>query len=89
MEATVEISMYPLTEDYEAPIIAFIEPFQKHPAIEVVVHGLSTHLFGEYDVLMDVLKEQMGKVFNERRAVFNIRIGSGKLDRDQLPDVLK
>ena len=89
MEVTVEVSMYPLTEDYEVPIIEFIEAFKEHGDIEVVVNGLSTQLFGEYRVVMDLVEKQMKAVFDDRKAVFVLKVAGGRKHANDLPDRLK
>ncbi|CAH0999357.1 hypothetical protein LEM8419_00655 [Neolewinella maritima] len=59
MHVSIDLSLYPLTPDYEAPIIAFIERLHGHAGIQVATNHLATQLTGEYDTVMDVLKEAM------------------------------
>jgi uncharacterized protein YqgV (UPF0045/DUF77 family) len=44
---TAEISLYPLTTDYEADIIAFIQLLHTQEHIEVFSHSMSTFVRGE------------------------------------------
>ncbi|SER23148.1 YkoF family thiamine/hydroxymethylpyrimidine-binding protein [Neolewinella agarilytica] len=55
MKTSAELSLYPLTKDYEEPIIAFIKLLQEQPDIKVATNGLSTQLTGEYDAVMKAL----------------------------------
>ena len=89
MIATVEISMYALTDDYAAKVIGFIQRVKQHDGIRVEVNGLSTQLFGEYDLLMDVLKKEMRTDFDNGKAVFMMKIAGMELTKEKLPDVLK
>jgi len=38
MNISVEISMYPLTTNYESPILQFIEKVNQHPDIKVMTN---------------------------------------------------
>ncbi len=89
MIATIEISMYPLTEQYKQKIIDFILRIKKNKNIRVEVIGLSTQLVGEYDLLMDVLKNEMRFAFENEKAVFILKIAGREMTRKTLPDVLK
>ncbi|MBL7887910.1 MAG: hypothetical protein J0L87_07010 [Bacteroidetes bacterium] len=89
MIATVEISMYALTDGYAEKVIDFIQRVKKHPAIKVEVNGLSTQLFGEYDHLMDVLKKEMRTDFENGKAVFLLKLAGSELTKDKLPEILK
>ncbi len=89
MIATVEISMYALTDNYEQKVIDFIQRVKMHKDIRVEVNGLSTQLFGEYSMLMDVLKKEMQHDFETGKAVFLLKIGGSELTKEKLPDILK
>ena len=52
---SAELSLYPLTPDYETPILAFIRLLKEQPNIEVATNGLSTQLVGEYGDVMNAL----------------------------------
>jgi uncharacterized protein YqgV (UPF0045/DUF77 family) len=65
MEISVDISMYPLQKDFEAPILAFIELLEKEKRVEVVRNELSTQVHGEYKVIMTLLEKEMFSVFTE------------------------
>jgi len=49
MIVTVEISHYPLTEEYENDIISFISSLKKNDAILVISNAMSTQVKGDYD----------------------------------------
>lgn len=65
MEISVDISMYPLQSEYEAPISAFIERLKQEPAVKVSCNELSTQLHGDYRVIMQMLEEEIYSVFKE------------------------
>ena len=89
MKATVEISMYPLHNDYEQRVIDFIQTVKKHKNIAVEVNGLSTQLFGDYNVLMKILTNELKSGLESNRAVFVMKIAKGELKKEKLLPVLK
>ncbi|MCO4845719.1 MAG: hypothetical protein KC427_06845 [Sulfurovum sp.] len=65
MEISVDISMYPLQKEFEAPILAFIAELEKEQSVEVVRNELSTQVHGDYNVIMALLEKEMFSVFTE------------------------
>ncbi|MDG2337961.1 MAG: YkoF family thiamine/hydroxymethylpyrimidine-binding protein [Gammaproteobacteria bacterium] len=59
MKASVDISLYPLADDYIPAIKEFIERVQQYPDVAVVRNDLSTQLYGDYEQLMDLLKVEL------------------------------
>ncbi|MEM9261874.1 MAG: YkoF family thiamine/hydroxymethylpyrimidine-binding protein [Bacteroidota bacterium] len=56
---SAEISLYPLTPDYEGIIIDFIHLLRAQPGLEVATNGLSTQLTGEYQAVMAAITKAM------------------------------
>ena len=78
MKVAVEISFYPLADDFIPPIRAFIDRPHGDPKIEVVTNAMSTRLFGPYGRVMALLAEQMEAGHREiPRAVFVLKVLSG------------
>ena len=73
MKITLDISYYPLQEDFITPIIAFIDDLRKN-GIEAEVGKMSTSMVGDYNLIMTILKERMGDFMAKYPSVFNIRI---------------
>ncbi len=59
MKASMEISLYPLNEDYKPAIREFIQRISAHPDVHIVRTDLSTQMYGDYDEVMDLLKEEV------------------------------
>lgn len=75
---SVDISLYPLKEDFIPPIDDFIASLKAYKSIEVRTGNMSTKIFGEYDVVMHALKEELYNTFcKEVNVVFNIKIVNG------------
>lgn len=65
MKASVEISMYPLHEEYKTPILDFIQRLNAHAGLTVRTNTMSTQVFGEYDELMAALTREMKASFRQ------------------------
>lgn len=83
MKATIEISMYPLSDDYIQRVLDFLEVLNQYENITVETNGLSTQIFGEYEDLMDILKLEIFKVLIAQNAIFILKIGKGILKYEE------
>jgi uncharacterized protein YqgV (UPF0045/DUF77 family) len=63
MRVSVDISLYPLTEQYVEPILTFIDKLEANPALVVKRNSLATQVFGEYRDVMDCLDAEIEAVF--------------------------
>jgi len=63
MNISVEISMYPLTNEYEAPILKFIEQLHQHPNLKIMTNTMSTQIFGTYEDVMSALTPEIRAAF--------------------------
>ncbi|TAF74193.1 MAG: hypothetical protein EAZ53_10055 [Bacteroidetes bacterium] len=79
MQATVEISLYPLTESYEKVVLDFIKILHTYPKIKVETNRLSTQLFGDYFEIMTMLTSEMLAIFQKEKAVMVLKIAAGEL----------
>jgi len=59
MKASVDISLYPLKDEYIPAIKEFIDRVQRYPEVAVVRNDLSTQLYGNYELIMDLLKVEV------------------------------
>lgn len=75
MNCSVEISMYPLHQQYVDPIIDFIKKLRSYPDLKIETNGMSTQLFGNYEKVMGAINFEMKEVFlNDQKVVFNIKV---------------
>lgn len=89
MIATIEISFYALSNNYEERVIDFIQRIKNYKGLRIEVNGLSTQLFGDYELLMDVVKKEMKYDFENGSAVFLLKIAGKELTKEKLPEILK
>ena len=62
MKITIELSLYPLKEDYTSIIIDFIEALRKNQRIMVNSTAMSTYVSGDYDEVMNTVTTELKKV---------------------------
>ena len=75
MKIAVDISLYPLDEDFIPPIKDVIERLSAHEGVEVEYNRMSTQLRGDYDDVMPVLTREIRTTFETvPKAVFAIKI---------------
>ncbi len=79
MEVSVEISYYPLNVEFITPIEEFIERISKYENLIVRKNSMSTQVFGEYSLVMDILKKEIEKSFEVPSSVFVLKIVNANL----------
>ena len=65
MQLSVEISKYPLHEDYIPIIQDFIDRLNTYPSLTVITNTMSTQVFGDYDEVMKAITMEMKTSFVE------------------------
>ena len=83
MKVSLEISMYPLVEDYKPVINDFLRRLNSH-GLKSVTNGMSTQVFGEYDEVMSVINQSLKPSFEGKEKVsVSIKILNGHLPPDK------
>jgi len=78
MKISVDISLYPLQENYRAVVKAFIKDIEDMPNTIVTSNAMSTTLFGDYQDIMPMLKHTMQNALTEvPQSVFVIKLSGG------------
>ncbi len=81
MEITLEISMYPLRENYEKYILQFIDGLEENPNFVVRVNALSTQVQGEQEHVMYAINKGIADLFEKGiKASFVMKILPGGID---------
>jgi len=81
MELSVEISKYPLADDYIPAIKSFIDRLNTVEGLSVVTNTMSTQVFGDYDLVMNTLSQEMKRSYNEfGKAIFVCKFIGANLD---------
>jgi len=80
MKLSVEISKYPLHQDYIPFIQGFIDRLNEYDDLKVITNTLSTQIFGDYDLVMQVLNTEIKHSYEEfGKAIFVCKFLSGDL----------
>ena len=75
MDIGVEISLYPLHQQYIPPIEDFIARINRDGALRVVTNSMSTQIFGRYEDLLGALNREMRVTFETgNKAVFVMKV---------------
>ena len=74
MVISVEISMYPLVEDYKTPIYSFIDTLKKTQGVKIISNQMSTQIFGEHSIILPMLTDEIINVLNDFKVSFIIKI---------------
>lgn len=62
MNISVELTLSPLQDRFEAPIIDFIKKL-RDSGLTVLENPLSTQIYGEYDVVLPLLQKEIKAAF--------------------------
>lgn len=65
MKVAVDISLYPLDADFIPPIKDVIDRLNTHDKLEVWTNAMSTQVVGDFDDVMDALKQEIGTTFDQ------------------------
>jgi len=89
MKVTCEISLYPFHKKYKETIINFVQRLKTYKKIVIETNGMSTQLFGDYELIMDILKKEFRSTFENDKAVFVFKMAKGERTKNKLPKALK
>jgi hypothetical protein len=75
MDIGVEISLYPLRQDYIPPIRGFIERLNADGRFRVITNDMSTQVFGRYEEVMEALTRELRPTFEQDgKAIFVMKV---------------
>jgi uncharacterized protein YqgV (UPF0045/DUF77 family) len=75
MDIGVELSLYPLHQQFIPPIRDFINRLNSDQRLRVVTNSMSTQVFGDYDVVMPLLvRELRATLASNDKAVFVMKV---------------
>lgn len=69
MRVSLEISKYPLKEEYGTPILSFIDRLKSYPELHIKTNTMSTQVFGDYDDVHRILHKEMRESFDSPNTV--------------------
>ena len=82
MEVSIDISLYPLKEEFKKPIKEFIAKVE-NSGFKVKKNNMSTSVFGNYKEVMTWLTDNMEEsLMSDENAVFVLKVVGGNYYRD-------
>lgn len=82
MRTTIDVSLYPLADEFIPAIRDFIDRLNARSELTVETNPVSTRIGGDYDAVMDALKAEIRTSFErEGKAVFVLKVlNAGEAD---------
>ena len=79
MQISIELSLYPLAIDnFKTEIWSFIKRLREEEGLKVVTNGMSTQVFGEYDLAVSKVMSEIKRVHSSTgSAVFVCKFING------------
>ena len=75
MDIGVEISLYPLRNDYIPPIRGFIDRLNADGRFRIMTNDMSTQVFGRYEDVMEALTRELRPTFErDGKAIFVMKV---------------
>jgi hypothetical protein len=75
MDIGVEISLYPLHQDFIPPIQYFIDRLNADRRLRIVTNSMSTQVFGDYELVMQTLVRELRTTLEGNdKAVFVMKV---------------
>lgn len=81
MNTSIDISYYPLKDEFKPSIKDFIQRLNKYQNIVVQSNGMSTQVFGDFREVMDILTNEIEKSFSIPHSVFILKIINANLNK--------
>lgn len=78
MTSTIEISFYPLNNDYPSSVVNFLGKLEGIPGIELNTNGMSTIIIGPYGEIWQHLGKLMEQQFASEDCVFVLKAAPGR-----------
>jgi uncharacterized protein YqgV (UPF0045/DUF77 family) len=77
MKLTVDISLYPLSEDFIPFIKEFIIRLKSYSNLTIATNNVSTQVSGDFDEVMKIISTEMKAIFEEQRSVLVMKFLMG------------
>jgi uncharacterized protein YqgV (UPF0045/DUF77 family) len=75
MDIGVEMSLYPLNQDYIPAIQNFIDRLNADGRFKIITNSLSTQVFGNYDDVFNLIVKEMRATFEQGdKAIFVMKV---------------
>ena len=81
MKISVDISYYPLKDEFIPPVLDFIDRMNHYESLSVQTNGMSTQVFGDYFEVMNALTREIHQSFELPHSVFILKVINADLEK--------
>jgi len=81
MIVSVDISYYPLKDEFIPHVLDFIHRISKYENVRVQRNGMSTQVFGDYFEVMEMLTKEIHLSFELPHSVFILKVINADLEK--------
>ncbi len=78
MTATIEISFYPLNNEYPSSVVKFLQKLKALPGLEIRTNGMSTIIIGPFESLWPMLGNLIESQFISEDCVFVLKVAPNR-----------
>lgn len=78
MTATIEISFYPLNNDYPSSVVNFLQKLRSVQGLEITTNGMSTIIIGPYESIWNQLRHLIEEAFSAEDCIFVLKVAPGR-----------
>lgn len=82
MKVSVDISYYPLKDEFIPHILDFIDRINNYDKIIAQTNGMSTQVFGEYFEVMNAITKEIYQSFELPHSVFILKVINSDLNKN-------
>jgi uncharacterized protein YqgV (UPF0045/DUF77 family) len=84
MKVSIEISLYPLDQNYIPPIQEFIDRLNSYQELKVIENTMSTQVYGDYAKVFEILNTEMQRTHHKTpKAAFVMKVLHGDLSPNE------
>lgn len=84
MIVTAELSLYPITDEYDIHILSFVKRLHDYSQLSVVTNAMSTYVQGDIDEVMRILSHELKAIYGK----IDMAVTTIKIVNRQLPITL-
>ena len=86
MDISIEISKYPLREEYIKGVDDFLHRLHQHPSLKIQVNPISTQVFGPSEIIFPILEQEITASFESGQCPFVVKFLKGDLSETTIKD---
>jgi uncharacterized protein YqgV (UPF0045/DUF77 family) len=78
MTATIEISLYPLHDEYTSSVLSFLQKLKAIPDLDIQSNGMSTIIIGDFESMWTELGHLMTIQLSSEDSIFVLKVAPGR-----------